>query len=392
MECAPRQVRWRIYFRRSGRRGPPRAFAGEAGGFRRGRRGGGGGGQLGQEFLGPVPADAGVGDALAVFEGLERSGLLAALGEEALDHQARDALLARGDPVGELADDGGLADVVLAAVGVAGVDDQSLGHVEFVEQGERVANGFGPVVGAAASAAQDDVAVGVAAGRHDRAAAVFVDAEEDVLARGRAAAVDGGHHVAVGGVLEAHRHRQSRDELAVDLALGRAGADGAPGDGVGDVLGAGRLEELAGDRQARVQHLEQDLAGQAQAQFHVVGAVEVRVVDQALPAEGRAGLLEVDAHDHAQVVAERGGGRGQSPRVVRGRCGVVDRAGADDEQQPVVLAGQDVIDGSAAVPHEGGAVRAQRQFAAEHGRWHQGLEAADAQVAGVRGVVGGRCH
>ena len=46
-------------------------------------------------------------------------------------------------------------------------------------------------------------------------------------------------------------------ELAVDLALGRAGADRPPGDRVGDVLRRDRVEELAADRQAEVEDLEQ---------------------------------------------------------------------------------------------------------------------------------------
>src|SRR5690606_8846263 len=99
-------------------------------------------------------------------------------------------------------------------------------------------------VGAGAAAAQDDVAVGVARGLDGGGTALAVGPEERVLARGGDAAVDGDLHVAVGGVLEADRHRQARGELAVHLRLRVARADRAPGDGVGDVLRAGRLEEL----------------------------------------------------------------------------------------------------------------------------------------------------
>ena len=131
---------------------------------------------------------------------------------------------------------------------------------------------------------------------------------------------------AVGAVLEADRHRQARAELAVDLALGRAGADRSPGDGVGDVLRRDRVEELAADRQPEVQHLEQQLAGHAQAGVDVAGVVEVGIVDQALPAGRRPRLLEVDAHHDEQVVAqlvrrsrERGARTRRRPRR-RGRC------------------------------------------------------------------------
>ena len=80
---------------------------------------------------------------------------------------------------------------------------------------------------------------------------------------------------------------------------------------VGDVLRRDRVEELAADRQAEVEHLEQQLAGDPQAGVDVAGAVEVRVVDQALPAGRRPRLLEVDPHHDQQVVA-------RAPRAVLG--------------------------------------------------------------------------
>nr|BFF25621.1 hypothetical protein GCM10025732_35860 [Glycomyces mayteni] len=177
----------------------------------------------------------------------------------------------------------------------------------------------------------------------------------------------------------------------MDLRLRGARADRAPRDGVGDVLRAQRLQELAADGQAGVEHVEEHAAGQAQAGLDVVGAVQVRVVDEALPADGGAGLLEVDAHDDEEVVRERGRGGGEAAGVVLGGGRIVHGAGADDEEEPVVVAGEDVVDGGAAVRDEGGAVGSQRQFAAEDGRGDERLEAAHAEVAGLRGV-GWRAH
>ena len=70
-------------------------------------------------------------------------------------------------------------------------------------------------------------------------------------------------------------------------------------------------------------------------------AVERRVVDQALPADRRARLLEVDAHHDEQVVAEVLGHAREALRVVERRDRVVDRAGPDHHEQPVVLARED---------------------------------------------------
>ena len=60
-------------------------------------------------------------------------------------------------------------------------------------------------------------------------------AEERVAPRGGPARVGGDLDVSVGRVLEPVRHRQARRQLAVDLALGGARADGSPGHGVGEV-------------------------------------------------------------------------------------------------------------------------------------------------------------
>ena len=160
----------------------------------------------------------------------------------------------------------------------------------------------------------------------DRRRAGVVDPGEGVRGRGGADRVDRDLDVAVGAVLEADRHREAGAELAVGLALGGAGADRAPGDGVGDVLRRDRVEELAADREAEVDHLEQQFAGHAQAGVDVAGAVQVRVVDQALPAGRRPRLLEVDAHHDQQPVLElfgdgaRAGGRSRAPLSGRGRC------------------------------------------------------------------------
>ncbi len=144
--------------------------------------------------------------------------------------------------------------------------------------------------------------------------------------------------------LKPDRHRQSGAQLAVDLALGGASADRAPGHGVGDVLRGDRVEPLDAHGQPERHHLQQQPARDAQAAVHVPGAVQVGVVDQALPPGGGARLLEVDAHDHAQVVAQLAGLRGQAVRVLQRRLGVVHAAGPHDHQQPVVVGVQHRLD------------------------------------------------
>ncbi len=47
--------------------------------------------------------------------------------------------------------------------------------------------------------------------------------------------------------------------------------------------------------------LEQELARDAQAVVDAEAAVEIGIVDQAFPADGRARLLEINAHDDQQI-------------------------------------------------------------------------------------------
>ena len=73
-------------------------------------------------------------------------------------------------------------------------------------------------------------------------------------------------------------------------------------DQVGDVLRRDHVEELAARGQAELVEVEQELARHAQALVDVESCRRGGVVDQALPADGGARLLEVDAHDDQQIV------------------------------------------------------------------------------------------
>jgi hypothetical protein len=55
-----------------------------------------------------------------------------------------------------------------------------------------------------------------------------------------------------------------------------------------------RVEELAAGGQSQLEEIEKELPRQPQSFVDGEGAVEVRVVDQPLPPDRRARLLEVD--------------------------------------------------------------------------------------------------
>ena len=71
----------------------------------------------------------------------------------------------------------------------------------------------------------------------------------------------------------------------MDLRLGRPRADGAPRDEIGEELRADDIEVLDGRRQAHGRELAEQAASEAQALVDIVAAVELGVVDQALPAD-----------------------------------------------------------------------------------------------------------
>jgi cobaltochelatase CobN len=221
---------------------------------------------------------------------------------------------------------------------------------------------------------------GIARGGHQGGAAVAVDPEEGLGCGGGAAGVDRNLEVAVGPVLEADGHGEAGGELAVDLAFRGPRSDGAPGNEVGHVLRADGLEELGGGGEPQGGDLLQEAAGRTQAAGDVVAAVQVRIVDEALPADRGAGLFEVGPQDDEQVFLVLLGLADQPAGVFQAGLGVVDGARTDDHQQAVVHAVHDCADFVAAAFDDVGRLRVQRQFRNHLLGRGQGGDLTDPQV------------
>ena len=73
-------------------------------------------------------------------------------------------------------------------------------------------------------------------------------------------------------------------------------------------------------------------------------AIEVRVIDQAFPANDGPGFFKINAHNNQQVAREAGGDGLKLLRVFERRHRIMNGAGADDGQQTVVLTPQDRAD------------------------------------------------
>jgi hypothetical protein len=81
----------------------------------------------------------------------------------------------------------------------------------------------------------------------------------------------------------------------MNLALRRARADRRPRHQIGDILRRRQVEELGARRQAEVVQRRKQVAGETQALVDIEAVIEVRIVDQALPSDGGARLLYIDA-------------------------------------------------------------------------------------------------
>jgi hypothetical protein len=258
--------------------------------------------------------------------------------------------------------------VILAAVAVARVHHQPARQAGARDQVQRLGDLAGLVIRAGPPAAQDHVGVRVPGRGHHGGHAVAGDAEEGVAGGRRQARVHRHLDIAVGTVLEADRHRQAGGELAVDLALCGPRADRTPGHRVRDVLRRDRVQPLAAHRQAERRDGDQQPPGGAQAPMHVVAAVHVRVVDQALPAGHRARLLEVHPHHDQQVGLAPLAQRLQAAGVVQRGGRVVYRAGPGDHQQAVVGSVEDGADLAAGTLHDPRGLLAQRQLVEQGSR------------------------
>ena len=185
---------------------------------------------------------------------------------------------------------------------------------------------------------------------------------------------------AVGGVFEAHRHRQAAGHLAVSWALGRAGTDRPEHDRVGDVLRRDRLQKLRRGRQAHAGDFDEQGSRQPQPCCHVERVVEMRVVDQTLPTHRRSRLLEIDPHDYEQTIGHPPGERVKPGGVLAGRVGVVDRAGTNHYQQPRIGSGEHPLGGAATLDDRAECRVIQRQEGAEPSRRHERFETPDPEV------------
>src|SRR5215475_11832916 len=128
------------------------------------------------------------------------------------------------------------------------------------------------------------------------------------------------------------------------LTLCGACTDRAPGNQVRDVLRRDHVEVLGTGGQLELVDLEQDAPCQPQALVDAETVVEPGIVDQSLPSDCRARLLEIHSHHYDQLVAELPLERRESRCVIDRGIIIVDRAWPDDHQQAIVRAMEHAMD------------------------------------------------
>src|ERR1039457_3555439 len=149
-------------------------------------------------------------------------------------------------------------------------------------------------------------------------------------------------HVSRGSVLEPNRTGKARNQLPMDLTLGGTRANGSPTDQGRQILGSDHVEELSSGRHSHLRQIEQQAPCQPQAVIDLVRLVEVGIVDQSLPSDRGARLLEVNAHHDAQFGGELCDGAPKQARVLSRRLGVVNRTRPAHHQQTTVSAAEDL--------------------------------------------------
>ena len=131
------------------------------------------------------------------------------------------------------------------------------------------------------------------------------------------------------------------------LAFGGASPNRRPSHQIGDVLRRRRVEELTSCGDAEVGDIAQQPTCNPQAAIDVKAAVETGIIDQPLPADGRARLFEIDTHDDLQSIVEPVAHIFQPLRIVEGGNGIMHRTRPDNDDKAILVSLQDPMHGQA---------------------------------------------
>ena len=287
---------------------------------------------------GVLPADTGVGDTDTLLETGRtlRGHLLVTLVDVGLDHDTDNGVLTLTHLLGQLLSDKRLVAMVLVGVSMRAVNHD---HLTLVLPAQSLAGSLdisAVVVGTLAATTEDDKSVLITGGLGNGGQTLLGDTQETMRVGSSANGVNGNCQVTVRAVLVTNGETQARSELTVQLRLGGTGTNGTKGNKVGKVLGRNGVEHLTSNGHAGAGEVCVELTGNAQALVDVVGLVKVGVVNQTLPSDRCTGLFEVGTHDDTEITRQLLGELLQTTGVFDGSRGVVDGAGANNDEETVI--------------------------------------------------------
>lgn len=92
-------------------------------------------------------------------------------------------------------------------------------------------------------------------------------------------------------ILESDGEGDTRSELTMELRLSGTGTNSTPRNEVSNILGRDGVEKLGANRDTKASEIAQELPGKSETLVNLEGAVEVWVIDKALPSDGCAWFL-----------------------------------------------------------------------------------------------------
>lgn len=167
-------------------------------------------------------------------------------------------------------------------------------------------------------------------GLNDTAQTFFSNTQEHMSISCGTASVHCDSDGPIGRVFEAGRHRQRRCELPMNLGFSCTSADCSPRHQVGSILRSNRIQKFTASRETKFCDLNEKSASETQPLVNLETPVQIRIIDETLPANSCPGLLEVNTHYDEEVVLGDLSIISQKLSVFNGRFDVVNWAWSVD--------------------------------------------------------------
>ena len=244
-----------------------------------------------------------------------------------------------------LVDDAGLLEVILTGVCVVGIHNyrhvlKIFGLILLVKAHQVLIVVVGPSPsGVVHIAPENGMGQGIALRLHLPAA---IGQHMGML--GRSNRVEHHAQVAGGGVLHAHRHRQTAGHQTMLLVLHRACAHGHIAQHIRQVAVVAGIEHLIGAGKAGfIDRPHMHMPHGDQALDHIGLLRGVRLGGDALIAvAGGAGLIGVNPGHHQNLILDLFLNGNQPMDILQHRILPIRRAGADNQQDSIILAGKNI--------------------------------------------------